>query len=185
MPPAVTQRVPAWLRERMKPLEIAMAAFIIAVAIAACMAALWPMREKAHAMEALILLGNARVDATLDIAMRGTLQEDGANAQPLPISQSAEVLYDPRGESRVKDMRYERLGDAVRATGQLRSGAHPVQLGMRPALPADAPAWTVLWLCGGQPVPAGWSTSYPPAIHGMAPTETPATCRSAATDGNP
>lgn len=185
MPPPVKPRPPAWLRERMKPFEIAMAALIIAAAISACIAALGPLREKAHAMEALILLGSARMDATLDFSMRGTLQEDGANAQPLPISQSAGMQHDPQRENRVKDMRYERLGDAVRATGQLHSGAHPVQLGMRPALPADAPAWTVLWLCGGKPVPAGWSTPYPPTISGMAPAETPASCRSAATDRTP
>lgn len=178
-------RSPAWLRERMKPLEIAMSALIIAISAAAYMTALWPLREKAHAMETLILLGNARLDATMDIAMRGTLQEAGASAQPLPISQSTGMLYDPHRDSRVKDMRYERLGDSVRATGQLRSGAHPVLLGMRPALPTDAPAWTVLWLCGSRPVPAGWSTSYPPAINGMAPAETPVACRGSATDRNP
>lgn len=185
MPPPVKPRAPAWLRERMKPLEIAMAALIIATAISACIAALEPLREKAHAMEALILLGSARMDTTLDFSMRGTLQEDGANTQPLPISQSAGMQHDPRGENRVKDMRYERLGDAARATGQLRSGGRTVQLGMRPALPADAPAWTVLWLCGGKPVPTGWSTPYPPTISGMAPAETPASCRSAATDRTP
>ena len=178
-------RSPAWLRERMKPLELAISALIVASAAAACMAALWPLREKVHAMETLTLLGSARLDATLDIAMRGPLQEAGASAQPLPISQSTGMLYDPHGEGRVKEMRYERLGDSVRATGQLRSGGHPVLLGMRPALPADAPAWSVLWLCGGKPVPAGWSTTYPPAINGMTPAETPVACRGAATDRNP
>lgn len=178
-------RPPAWSRERMKPLEIAISALIIASAVATYLAALWPLREKAHAMEALTLLGSARLEATLDIAMRGTLQEAGAPAQPLPISQSAGMQHAPRDDGRLKDMRYERLGDSVRATGQLRSGAHPVLLGMRPALPDDAPAWTVLWLCGGKPVPAGWATPYPPAISGMAPAETPAVCRGAASDRNP
>lgn len=174
-----------WSRERMKPLDIAMGALIIASAAAAYMAALWPLREKAHAMEALTLLGSARLEATLDIAMRGTLQEAGTSAQPLPISQSAGMQHDPRGDGRLKDMRYERLGDSVRAAGQLRSGGHPVLLGMRPALPDDAPAWTVLWLCGGKPVPAGWTSPYPPAISGMDPAETPAACRGAATTRNP
>lgn len=176
---------PAWLRRRPAALEMLFYLLIVIITTTVCARTIPVMRDKARLLEVLSLLSDARTGVVLDFAHDGYLKEPSA---------------DTSGERTVADatkgMQYLRQGSVLLARGTLYpangnlSDTHPVAqsphalpitLSMRPAIPEPASAWSVLWLCGEQTPPAGWTSPGKGMHSGLNQAHTPLACRNAMT----
>lgn len=147
---------------RVLPLDASLALGIVAVSLAVLLTQVPALLDKARLAEALVQLGTARVDAMEHIALHGELQAPPAD--PLPIDTPGRY-------------RYRRSGTSLVAAGVPRAGEPGFELAFHPALDAAGQGWSVIWLCGQRPAPAGWTSAAPPLGAQLGTERLPFVCR--------
>lgn len=68
-------------------------------------------------------------------------------------------------------------GDGIVFEGSPRG--RPYRLSLNPAVADDGIAAQVIWLCGRQRAPAGWTSPAPVVVEGLSLEQLPAVCRGA------
>lgn len=149
---------------RLLPIDIALSACIVSVAVGLCAAQAPLVVGKARLVEPLFNLGTLRVVDVERFALDGALA--APSGQPVPVADSGSTF----------GFAYQRDGSSLLASGGIGPQRAPFRLGLRPAVDDAGAGWSLLWLCGRREPPAGWTAVSPPLVEGLSPEQLPSIC---------
>lgn len=148
---------------RLLALEPLLVVGVLVLCVAACVREIPVLHHKLDLIEPLLGASVVRADVVERFALRGRLEGE---AEVLPPGSAAPVTrWQLQG------------GGGVVFEGSPRG--RPFRLSLNPAVANDGIAAQVIWLCGRQRPPEGWTSPAAVVVDGLTLQQLPAVCRGA------
>lgn len=152
---------------RLLALEPLLVGGVLALCIAACVREIPVLRHKLRLIEPLLGASLVRADVVERLALRGRLDGEAETWVPDPAAPPPRWQLQAGG-----GIVFEGVGPGARD--------RPYRLSLNPAVAGDGADAQVIWLCGRQRAPLGWTSPAAVVVEGLAPEQLPAVCRGAA-----
>lgn len=152
---------------RLLALEPLLVSGVLLLCIAACVRQIPVLRLKLGLVEPLLGASLVRADVVERLAHRGRLDGEVETWAPDPAAPAPRWQLQAGG------------GIVLEGVGT-GAGGRPYRLSLNPALAGDGVDAQVIWLCGRQRAPVGWTSPAAVVVEGLSLEQLPAVCRGAA-----